>query len=254
MNKLLDFQETIQAGWFKDAPDDRDWKYEDAFSSVDLPVSVDFTKHLTWKYQGNAPACVGFAIAHQIQIEESIRGLRSTLPSPAYIWIMSRIQHQRTIDKKGTFPRLAYNGIKHMGCPPEAFWPYRTNEPACNEIPNYKAKSWASGRMGLKYYRISHNRCDTIRQALANGHPVTIGTKVLHQMRRYIAGDVVSVAKNHDELGGGHYMVIIGYHGTRFIVANSWRSSPRMLFHEDVIEWEKSNDFYVITEWEDLKG
>jgi len=252
MNKLLNYQESLQSGWFKDAPDERDWAFEDAFGSVDLPLTVDLGQHLTWMYQGNAPTCVGHAIAHQIQIEESVNGLRKSIPSASYIYTMARLQHQTTLKKTGTFPRLAYKGISHMGCPPEVFWPYYTNEMALNRIPDYKAKSWGAGRMGLEYYRIKSNRSDRIRQALAQGHPVTFGTKVLQQMRDYVTGDIVSVAKNEDELGGGHLLCIIGYHGSRSIIANSWRGSPRMIFHEDVIEWGKSGDFHVVTGWKDL--
>jgi len=239
----------MSMGWRPNISDDRDWDYGQIATRTPIKSKVDLTSTLPhYLLQGNAPSCVGHAIAHQLWCEESSRSLyRTSVPSRGYIWAMARASHQANIQMTGTYPRLAYKAVQKLGCPPESKWPYRKST-YCT-MPNDVARRWAMSRRGLQYYTIKQNRSDAIRQALTENHPVTIGTRVFPAMRKYKRGEILHRPFVNEQLNGGHYMCIMGYEQDHFIVVNSWRGKEVMLFHEDIIEWSKSGDFTVVTGW-----
>ena len=242
--------ETHATGWMPDRYDERDWMYSDTGTSDPLPSVVDLTEYLhITLLQGDVPSCVGHAIAHQIIIEEAQVGLRDSIPARAYIYAMARTQHQDELEKTGTYPRLAYRGISKYGCPPELWWKYDTRGDWLNKKPGFAAKRQAASRMGLEYYRITGDRVGKIKALLADGHPVTIGTRVTDHIRDYKNGEIVHAPHPTEKLGGGHYMLIVGYDGDKFLIVNSWKGSERMWFDESMIEWYQSGDFYTITGW-----
>lgn len=249
--------ETHATGWLQDTEDRRDWGFGyllDEEGTPDLPASVDLSEHLsTVLYQGSAPSCVGHAVAHQIMIEESIAGVRDSIPSRAFIYAMARMRHQLELELTGTYPRNAYKAVREIGCPPEHWWKYDTRGDWLCKKPNYQAKRWGASRIGLEYYRISGDVSDQIRQALANNHPVAFGTYVTEHMENYRSGEIVHPPFLGQEVGGGHYMLIVGYEKDCFHIVNSWRGTEHMLFSEDLIEHEYSSDFYVITGWDAIK-
>ena len=249
MTRITD--DTYSTGWIPDTYDDRDWDFQQAFgTSNQLPLSHDLTEYVsTFLFQGSWPSCVGHAIATQIMIEERIAGLRGSIPSRAYIYAMARAQYQDELLKTGTYPRLAYNAVKRWGCPPEPWWPYNTRDGSLYRKPNYNAKRQASSRIGLKYYRITDDISDNVRQAIADNHPVTIGTEVIEHMHNYTYGEVLYPPPPGQATLGGHFMLITGYERDKFTVVNSWRGTPLFRMSEEMLEWEESSDFYVITGW-----
>ncbi len=175
-------------GWFPNQQDKRDYEYGMIAGSPLLPSKVDLvTGNLKrFLHQGKAPSCVGYAIAHQLMIEESLSGIRTSTPSATYIYAMARKQHQSELQITGTFPRLAYKGIRSMGCPPDQFWENSDNPEWLKIMPNDVARRHAMGRSGLKFYRIyGADRAEQIRGALSEGHPVCMGGPIVQAMYDY---------------------------------------------------------------------
>ncbi len=249
--KHLQFwRDPMMMGWRPNERDDRDWDYGDIAYAKNLDSKIDLSVHLPKVlYQGAAPSCVGHGIAHQIWIEERIGGLRGTAPSRGYIWALARKQHQHELRMTGTHPRLAYKGVRLLGCPPESKWPYSTNKTKACTMPSDRARRWGMSRKGLRYYTIKANRSDQIRQALNEGHPVCIGTQVWDAMRKATPNQILHRPFANEPMLGGHYMCIVGYEKDHFIVLNSWKRRERLLFHENVIEWSKTGDLTVATGW-----
>jgi hypothetical protein len=240
-------------GWLPNEPDERDYSFETIARSHYLPAEVDLTVYLASPYlQGAAPSCVGFGIMHQIIIEERVHSIRGSIPSAAYIYAMARKQHQDELRITGTYPRYAYKGVAKLGCPSETHWHYSTDEDWLCTMPDDSARRHGMGRAGLQYYIITGNRCERIRQALADGHPVGFGTAITESFRQYDHGTIMHAPGDDEEILGGHFMCIVGYKSNYFVVANSWRRSPFILMHEDMIEWPKTRDFTVCTGWKDI--
>jgi hypothetical protein len=242
-------------GWFANETDPRDYEYSMIAGSSLLPSNVNLSKYLIRiLFQGPVPSCVGHAIAHQIMIEEAISGIRTSIPSRAYIWAMSRKQHQEQLTSTGTYPRMAYKGISLLGCPDENYWKYTDQKNHLNTMPDDFARRHAMGRAGLQYYSIYGNRAEQIRQALSEGHPVSIGVPITSGLRNYQIGDILKPVKDNEKTYGGHYMCIVGYNFDHFIVVNSWRNSEFVLLDESFVEWNKCGDLTVCTGWQDLRG
>lgn len=239
-------------GYWPNPHDARDWDYANIEpDKIDLPAMVDYFDRLPRVlYQESAPSCVGHGVAHQIWLEEIIRGFQKTVPSRGFIWAISRLQHQTSLKNTGTYPRLAYNGVSKIGCPGEKYWPYNDSKKYAKTKPGYDARRHASSRQGLKYYTITHNKSQRIRQALSDGHPVGFGTQVTDQF--YHTGQVMRPDEN-ESLLGGHFVCLVGYRHDHFIAVNSWKGRERLLFHESWIEWENSRDFTVVDGWKGLK-
>jgi len=182
------------------------------------------------KDQGRKGSCVGFATAAMKEWQEQAEHLKEVAEGKVdhrqgkvYDYSEQWIYHQaKKIDawpgEEGTSIRDAMKVLNHLGCPPEAGWPYDdvlTGEP---ESWAHMVAQWA--RIG-SYYRVVGS--DQLVQALNYG-PVVVGVGVFKEFFSPGPEGLIAMPANPNELYGGHAICIVGYDFTKrlFEFKNSW--------------------------------
>lgn len=213
---LLKLQERISAPMF--GADALSWK--DEMSSI--------------KDQGKKGSCVGFATAAMKEWQERAEHLKEVQAGKidyrkgkAYNYSEQWIYHQcKKIDaypgQEGTSIRDSMKVLRHIGCPPEAGWPYDdelTGEP---EGWAHMVAQWA--KIG-SYYRITSS--EDLVQALHYG-PVVIGIPVFRGF--FFAGYdgwIEMPPSPDDRIYGGHAVCVVGYNilEESFEFKNSWNKT-----------------------------
>jgi C1A family cysteine protease len=210
--------------WKTDKPDKRDYLYKP--TTVMMPSNIDLRPYCSpVENQGNLGSCTGQAIAGAIELLNKRAG-RTLDISRLFIYYYERLIEGTVNYDSGAYIRDGIKACYTYGAPLESLWPYNISKFKIK--PNALAIADARTRKVTLYERaIDFN---AVKDALANGYPVTIGFKV------YSSFTGSSIAKTgvmsypnvlSEKLLGGHAVLIVGYNDAtqQFIVRNSWGSN-----------------------------
>lgn len=253
--------ETQVRGWKADEPDERDWKAGAFFGApTALPVESSLAEYVDdVNDQKWTSSCVGQALGKALQVRlRRIGFMLAFIPSFSGIYTIARRIGMKDPEAElvddGCFPRDAMTGIKEMGVPSAAVWPFDPDK-INQELP-WDALQDATRFRVFQWFRITAfgaSRSDAIAQAIAKGFPVIFGLRVWSAFLSFTGDSVIREPGKDD--AGGHMMTIVGYRtgadGKReFQILNSWGLGwgDRGLcwIHEDVLSGIRASDFYVI--------
>jgi C1A family cysteine protease len=118
----------------------------------------------------------------------------------------------------GTYIRTAMQGVKALGCATERSFPFGARR-VLDPIP-LSAIMASHDRKGLRgYQRIASGDVERVKQAIASGFPVVAGWQVSEAFLDWNGREPIGAQTSSV---GGHAMVIVGYDGDVFDLANSW--------------------------------
>jgi C1A family cysteine protease len=254
-------------GWSKDArfkvaPDGtnidliaQDKKFEELASKLNFvlsPGDVDLSQYCVAMDQYQLSSCCGNATCEGLEILENIATGNATLLSRLFTYAMARtIEGTLNVDN-GTHVRTCFDTLSLMGVCTEDIWPYVMTQ--VNVSPSIIAQQQAVGHKITGYYRITSTgsqRLTDVKTALANKHPVVIGTQIGQAFEHIAPQSLGPLPPPTSGSTGGHALVIVGNIGTNFLIKNSWGTgwgqNGLCLFTEDYITWDETDDLWVPT-------
>jgi len=229
-----------------------------------LADSASLEKYMTSIYdQGQTSSCTGWAFAQAIMLRLKVTGITIPLPSPVNIYTcgraMLRSQSGKTPEEsplkdEGAVPSLVVAGINQWGVASNDAWPFSPD--TINDEPELEDLEVASSFLlpPSQVYRINsvgEGRLLDVRQAIANGYPVAIGTAVDQAFEAYSGGKKSVTAPDPSKILGGHMMHLVGYtNDGRFRGVNqwgrSWGDGGMYWADESFITTEYMTDLYVL--------
>ena len=239
---------------------------------VSLPAAASLEKFVMppgVRDQQQTSSCTGFAFARAIHLRCAAMGTPIAWPSPTGIYTVGRMLDEgRAITDEGAQPSQVMLGCQRWGVPGDLAWPpggfdaaYAAHGPDfINDLPDLAELEDAAGLHVQAWYRIDGEgaaRLVDVKQALAEGYPVAIGTMVDQAFEDYAGKGNVTAPVPADELGG-HMMCICGYEPdpahpghSRFRGVNSWGTAwgDGGLYWADeaFILAPEMSDIYVVT-------
>lgn len=206
--------------------------------------------------QGDFGACV---IHSWASAQEIVLGLKD----PNFITPLSRnflYGECRSImgtfgEDSGTYPWLAGDRLKKVGCALEKDWPYTKD--LRFRRPPVEVYTFASDNRAVEAYRITsygEDRLNDIELALRANHPVIFGTRVGEQIFTWAAGDPPLEPPKDNK--GGHSMVWTGIARDRmgrrrFWTRNHWSTeygdNGHLWMDEDYVLLSDTSDLWVVT-------
>jgi C1A family cysteine protease len=171
--------------------------------------------------QKTTESCVLNAKQQLHWIGQGVQGAKTRVRmSRLFGYYNSRCKHGSQNVDMGTMPRSSWKAIAGLGVCPETDWPFDTSE--VNTKPTWKAYKNAIDQKWLKgYYQIYEfgaARCERVKQALSQNHPVIFGMGVGPEFESYKSG----VLPIPSEILGLHMVCAVGYDQEGLIIANSW--------------------------------
>ena len=226
-------------GWKKDLYDPRDYKYKVSPPSAprELPSLVDLRPKCPPVYnQLDLGSCTGNALASAYQFEEMRQGKENFIPSRLFIYYNERVIEKSVNEDAGAMIRTGIKTLVDQGVCPESMWEYIPSRFTKKPCPKcYKA---ALNNQVLQYFRISQHTLQGVKEALADGFPVTFGFTIYESMmtKEVARTGIVPIPTDKDKPIGGHAVKAVGYDDSKecLIVKNSWG-----------IEWGMGGYFYL---------
>ena len=206
-------------GWRKDHLDQRNRKF--SHPGIALPDSVDWTDKLPPCYdQGDLGSCTANAIAGAIQFLQQAQGEPSVMPSRLFIYYNERVIEGTVDSDAGAEIMDGIKTINDQGFCPEYEWIYDPDKFAVKPLDACYAD--ASDDLLLQYLSVDNSVLNDVKAALVQG-PVVGGFSVYESFEgdEAATGNVPLPGK-HEQMIGGHAVLIVGYNHTQFIVRNSW--------------------------------
>jgi hypothetical protein len=226
MSTLIAIKSTLGVrglGCRPDGYDPRDKAFSELLlgvTSAPRSVSLEERMPLTGALDQQATqACVGYSWALALWLEMAGLGFGELfMPSPhaIYFWARAYVGMQR--QDSGAMLRDAPRALAAFGFPTSEAWPSKPY--TVNVQPSILALRSANDRRRLAgYYRIPRGDTDSMRLAIAAGHPVVFGLKLRSS---FLDGNEPVIDRDTGSERGGHAMVALGYDGRGFRVASSW--------------------------------
>ena len=243
-------------GWKKDLHDPRDLRYKVSAPEAPrvLPVLVDLRPQCPPVYdQGNLGSCTANALASAYQFEEMKQGKENFMPSRLFIYYNERAMEGTINEDAGAMIRDGIKTLVDAGVCHEDKWQYDeskfTAKPPCW---CYKA---AKDNQVLQYLRIAEHTLQGVKEALADGFPVTFGFTLYESMMtdEVARTGLVPVPTATEKPIGGHAVKAVGYDDSKqcLIVKNSWGTNWGLQGYFYLPYWYISTpnaaaDFWVI--------
>lgn len=184
------------------------------------PPSADLGEFIPDVIRQSGNSCVGASIAQAVRIRmlASGWGARAFLPSRNAVYYWARACSGMQNQDSGTFLRDGIKVAKSLGLPSETAWPSKAS--TLMRQPNITAlRDAADARKIGGYYRIPRGDTDSMRLAIASGHPVVFGMQL---GQSFVDGTTGTIDYDTGRPRGGHAMVCFGYRDDRFRVLSSW--------------------------------
>ena len=244
--------------WVRDTPDPRDQIYQ-LQPLQTTPGTVDLRQYASpIDDQGNLGSCTGNAIAGQIDLIDK-KGGKQLRVSRLFIYYQERVIEGTTRYDSGAYIRDGIKACYTYGAPLESLWPYNINQFAVK--PNTSATNDALNRKVTGYQKCTD--FNSVKNALANGNPVTIGFDVYSSFESgnwyNTTGIMPYPNTNRESLLGGHAVCLVGYndnlnnsgHGY-FLARNSWGTSWGLqgyfwMPYQVIQNTNMSSDFWLIS-------
>lgn len=243
-------------GWKRDLHDPRDFKYKVSAPEAPriLPPFVDLRPLCPPVYdQGELSSCTGNALASAFQFEQMKQNKTNWIPSRLFIYYNERVI-ENTINEDGG--AQIRNGIKSLvdsGVCPETKWQYIPSKFATK--PCKCCYKTALDNQVLQYLRISPHTLQGVKEAHADGFPVTFGFTVYESMMtdEVKRTGIVPIPSLEDKPVGGHAIKSVGYDDSKecLIVKNSWGTNWGLSGYFYLPYWyittpDAAADFWVI--------
>jgi hypothetical protein len=221
-------------GYLPDKPDRRDRVFGALMGArVLVPTSLQLPVPFALD-QGGTSSCVAHALAHAIGCREAVKGDPApAVPSRAWMYYKSRVEHGMQTEDRGTYLRTACDALRRQGAPDEAYWPWKPVT-RLHTAPGLEATSHAAGRRGGVYQRVQSygdQRLRDLQLALAQGMPVCFGADLAASYLRQSGPEVIAAPTPGEAMAGGHAQALTGYRttagGIEFRVQNSWGADWR---------------------------
>ncbi len=223
-----------------------------------LPAEFSLEPYITAIYdQGQLSDCVGWSFASTIELRLRVMKTPIELPSPMAIYTFARVEDRGTaasgpLQDQGCQPIHAANGLSTYGAPPVSKWPVDPSH--VNDEPNLLEIEVSSEFKFTGFYRINsigQQRLADVRQAIANGYPVSVGTAVDQAFENYDGTGVIT-APDMSQVLGGHMISVVGYRadGTfrgRNQWSTQWGDSGMFTADSRWVMAPAMGDLYVIT-------
>jgi len=251
-----------KSGWKKNPIDGRDLSFlQMGLGDSSLPSIRTLHDECKVMTQRSTSSCVAHSVASSIYIREVLAGLDPINVSRLFIYYNARRFSNRFVFDTGTHIRDAVKGVVKFGVPDEKHWRFSTNPGRVNLRPGWKPYMMGNPRKHGKYYRIfetGDERCEAIKRAICDGHPVIFGTPIDKDFIRNGGPSVIEKPATGSKIVGGHAMTIIGYKETKdgllFEILNSWGADWRdggfAFLTDDFIKWYNCVDFTIMDGWD----
>jgi hypothetical protein len=212
-----------------DRPDERDFVWEPADDSAEVPDRVDPAGTSvvggTWHQRGEE--CTGFALAAIANYRIRRHHDDPALPSVSRRMLYESAQlHDDEDFEEGSTLRGALRGWRRTGVALDELWPY---DPDDEHGDKHGALTLARlldarHRPLISYRRIVHTDVDRMRRALAEGHALFASARIhVGWYRLFLPDAPPRIERRPDDAEkGGHAFVIAGYDRDGFWVHNSW--------------------------------
>jgi C1A family cysteine protease len=224
----MSYQATHRYGILPSRPDSRDYLAkvehypppppEGEVPAANIPAPRD---------QGQEGACWGFCGTSARMVYLMANG-QSVVLSPAFLYYNTRQAMGDTADDTGSDMRTGLDTALKIGLTPESLMPYQAG--AWRTAPSPDAVAAASQYAIAAYARV--NDMDTLKAAIAAGHPVLLGITVYEGFERAGADGIVPPSSPGEAPLGGHAILCVGYKddatvagGGRLKLLNSWSAS-----------------------------
>jgi hypothetical protein len=236
-------------------------------ATMRMPTSASFEQYAQVYDQLQTSSCTGWAFAQAIKERCAIAGAQIPLPSPEAIYTFGRaIARQQAglkpedapLMDQGAQPSLVVQGMQQWGVPSNAVWPFDPN--TINTEPKLGQLEYSAQFLIAQCTRVNSEgagRLLDIRQAIASGYPVIVGTAVDQAFEDYAGGkqknglpSTVS-APDPSNILGGHMMHLVGYTATGLFRGvnqwgTSWGDSGFYWADESFLTSELMTDIYVL--------
>lgn len=209
-------------GLTKDPYDERDYLMLSSEIEEDTPESVFFDSFCPeTENQGKANSCTAFSGTSAFETAREKDGDYYISFSEHDLYYFSRKDANLFPDDGGCYMRNVLKVMKERGLCPEKLEPYDEND--INRTPGIFAKWFASFFRIKAYVRLQSQ--SQIRQALADGGIVMIGTPIYKGFMKPEA-NIIPIPKKSEASIGAHAYYIVGYSKTReqYLIHNSWGS------------------------------
>jgi C1A family cysteine protease len=226
-------------GWKRDLHDPRDFKYKVSAPEAprELPPFVDLRPLCPPVYdQGDLGSCTGNALASAFQFEQMKQNKPNWIPSRLFIYYNERVIEKTVNEDAGAQIRNGIKSLVDSGVCPEDMWQYIPSK--FTTKPCHKCYRIAKDNQVLQYFRISAHTLQGVKEAHADGYPVTFGFTVYESMMsdEVVRTGFVPIPGTDDKPVGGHAVKSVGYDDSKecFIIKNSWGTN-----------WGLSGYFYL---------
>jgi hypothetical protein len=211
-------EENRTFGWLKDP--------YNPIAKIHTPTKVEYPSYFS--LESYCPSvrlqigssCVGHGVGGTLGTVSKQLGAFIEWDSPNWIYNGARYLEGWLNRDCGCYPEDALKWTRDMGRLLERYWPHSGFTPATPTSEGRGDKAFKS--VDFDYVRVADG-IDGLISALAEGHPVNLGTPWPNSWGGYVEGILPTINKDSD-LAGGHDTFLYGYDKTAnvFFGQNSW--------------------------------
>jgi C1A family cysteine protease len=212
-------------GWRRDTPDMRDFRFAVAPPKT-LPPAASLRAQMPPVYdQGQLGSCTANSVGAILEFNELRQRERdAATPSRLFIYYNERVMEGTVDQDSGAEIRDGIKSVAQIGAPPESLWPYDIAKFA--EKPSQQAYDAARKHEAIRYSRVAQTSL-ALQSVVASGFPISFGFTVYESFETGVGADgIVPMPQPHEQVLGGHAIVIVGYKpiGAQlyFECRNSW--------------------------------
>jgi C1A family cysteine protease len=220
----------------KDPHDSRDRKFQSFMLAQHLPASVDLSYKMPGVLdQGELGSCTAHSTTYNIHYMADHHSKLNKLPpvfgsrpSRLFQYANSRILDGTPLnDDAGSSLRTAFQAVAEYGACDETDWDYQPSHYYIK--PSQKAYGDAKKHKHFQYKSVPQTEL-ALKQALANGYPISFGISVYDSFmsdNTMRTGIVPMPNTNTEQLQGFHAIILCGFNDAEhmFTFENSWGTS-----------------------------
>lgn len=146
-------------------------------SPLSTDLIIDLRPQMPPVYdQGSLGSCTANALAGAYEYDQIKQGLKPFIPSRLFIYYHERKIEKTVHEDSGAQISTGVKVLSHIGVVPESQWSYNIHK--FTVAPPHSCEDTAKNHKVTKYYRITSNSIDQVKQALLNHYTVVFGIQV----------------------------------------------------------------------------
>ena len=194
-------EELRNYGWRKDKYNPLAKLHAPTVPVKETPSYFSMEAYLPYvRNQGSSSSCVGHGVGGTLGTVSKQLSCFKEWDSPLWIYNGARYMEGWLAQDCGCYPEDALKWVTDMGRLVESYWPYTGFDPATPTSNGRGERAFKNGNFVV--VRVADG-IDGIVSALAEGHPVNIGTPWASSWGSYKEGILPEITKDSD-LAGGH--------------------------------------------------